>query len=135
MSEAMAAIADGARDQAAGVAEIQAAIGTLDELTQKNAQMADQNPRRRAGAGRGLGSDAREDRAVPHRPEQRLGRSRSGLNPACAPLPPATPDERRTITGPEPNRRRSVVPMPAASRALHTLHSAVAPVAPYSGSQ
>jgi len=42
MSEAMAAIADGARDQAAGVAEIQAAIGTLDELTQKNAQMADQ---------------------------------------------------------------------------------------------
>ena len=42
MSAAMTAIADGARDQAAGVSEIQAAIGTLDELTQKNAQMADQ---------------------------------------------------------------------------------------------
>ncbi|MDJ1009178.1 MAG: methyl-accepting chemotaxis protein [Paracoccaceae bacterium] len=42
MSEAMAAIANGARDQAAGVSEIQTAIGTLDELTQKNAQMADQ---------------------------------------------------------------------------------------------
>ena len=42
MSQAMTAIADGARDQAAGVAEIQTAIGTLDELTQKNAQMADE---------------------------------------------------------------------------------------------
>jgi len=42
MAEAMTAIANGARDQSAGVAEIQAAIGTLDELTQKNAQMADQ---------------------------------------------------------------------------------------------
>lgn len=42
MSQAMTSIADGARDQAAGVAEIQTAIGTLDELTQKNAQMADE---------------------------------------------------------------------------------------------
>lgn len=36
---------------------------------------------------------------------------------------------------PEPNRKQSVVPTPAASRVLHTQNAAVAPVSPYSGSQ
>lgn len=42
MSSAMTEIANASRDQAAGVSEIQAAIATLDDLTQKNAQISDQ---------------------------------------------------------------------------------------------
>ena len=42
MSTAMSEIANASRDQAAGVSEIQAAIATLDDLTQKNAQISDQ---------------------------------------------------------------------------------------------
>ncbi|MEL7106433.1 MAG: methyl-accepting chemotaxis protein [Pseudomonadota bacterium] len=42
MSSAMSEIANASRDQAAGVSEIQAAIATLDDLTQKNAQISDQ---------------------------------------------------------------------------------------------
>lgn len=42
MSAAMSEIASASRDQASGVSEIQAAIATLDDLTQKNAQISDQ---------------------------------------------------------------------------------------------
>ena len=42
MSAAMSEIANASRDQASGVSEIQAAIATLDDLTQKNAQISDQ---------------------------------------------------------------------------------------------
>ncbi len=69
MSNSMSEIANASRDQAAGVSEIQSAIATLDDLTQKNAQVSDQTR-----------EDAKTLNAASTQMRQKIGQFKTGTS-------------------------------------------------------